>query len=385
MRNNNIELAQVVKTFGKTLLEKQKLSPQQTKSLFNIIQCRTAALGGHEEACDECGEVRYSYNSCGDRHCPKCQLSKQNKWIEKLQSGVLPVKHYHVIFTVPHCLNDICLWNDKLYYNLLFKAVWETLRSFGYTHFGVESGAIAVLHTWGQNLSLHPHIHCIVPAAGFSLKGRWKHIGKQDKYLYPVAQLSAAFKGKFLDALKRKIKKMEHPTSFNTQFEKAYQTNWVVYCEAPLSGVHQVIKYLGQYTHRIAISNQRIRGINNGEVFFHAKDYRDNATIKLVKIKGVEFLRRFLQHILPKGFVRIRRFGIYHHTVKRSMDLQFDLELKGFDIWMKKASKEDATINCPKQHACPVCKTGKMITIRELPRIRSPSGHLPTMLRSYLD
>lgn len=351
MRNNNIELAQVVKTFGKSLLKNQKLSPQQTKTLFNIIQCRTAVLGGHEEACDQCGEVRYSYNSCGDRHCPKCQLAKQNKWIEKLQSEALPVKHYHVIFTVPHCLNNICLWNDKLYYNLLFKVVWETLRSFGYTHFGVESGAIAVLHSWGQNLSLHPHIHCIVPAAGFGIKGRWKHIGKQDKYLYPVSQLSDAFKGKFLDALKRKLKKTGHAKSFNTSLEKAYQTNWVVYCEAPLSGVHQVIKYLGQYTHRIAISNQRIRGIHNGKVFFHAKDYRDNATIKLVKMKGEEFLRRFLLHILPKGFVRIRRFGIYHHTVKRSMDLQFNLEPKGFDIWMLKANQEDVTINYPKRHA----------------------------------
>ena len=386
MRSTKYELSDIVKKYGKSFLKTQRLSPQQTKALYNIVKCRTADLGGHEEACNHCGEIRYSYNSCGDRHCPKCQHAKQMKWIEKLQSDALPIKHYHVIFTVPHCLSDVCLWNDKLYYNLLFKAVWETLRSFGYTHYGVESGTIAVLHTWGQNLSLHPHIHCIVPAAGFSLKGQWKHIGRDGKYLYPVRQLSAAFKGKFLDALKRKLKKMDNATGFIAQIQRAYQTDWVVYCEAPLSGVNQVIKYLGQYTHRIAISNQRIRGITQDKVLFHAKDYRDNATVKLVSLKSGEFLRRFVQHILPKGFVRIRRFGIYHHSVKRSLDLQFDLEPSGFDILMQQEDdKENRTINEAKQHTCPVCKTGTMITIRELPRIRSPVGHLPSILRSHLD
>jgi len=386
MLNNQYELSDVVKKFGNSFLKTNSLSPQQTKVLYNIIKCRTAELGGHEDACDTCGQVHYSYNSCGDRHCPKCQHAKQTKWIEKLQADALPVKHYHVIFTVPHCLNDICLWNDKLYYKLLFKAVWETLRSFGYSHYGVESGAIAVLHTWGQNLSLHPHIHCIVPAAGVNLKGEWKHIGKAEKYLYPVQQLSAAFKGKFLDALKRKLKKMDNATGFNRQIQKAYSTNWVVYCEAPLSGVNQVIKYLGQYTHRIAISNQRIKGITQDKVLFHAKDYRDNATVKIVRMKGVEFLRRFVQHVLPKGFVRIRRFGIYHHSVKKNLNILFNLEPTGFDILMQQElDKENRTINDCKQDTCPVCKTGTMITIRELPRIRSPVGHLSTILRSYLD
>lgn len=386
MQNNQYELSDVVKKFGNSFLNVQTISPQQTKALYSIIKCRTADLGGHEDACDTCGEVRFSYNSCGDRHCPKCQHSKQTKWIEKLQADTLPVKHYHVIFTVPHCLNNICLWNDKLYYNLLFKCVWDTLRSFGYTHYGVESGAIAVLHTWGQNLSLHPHIHCIVPAAGVDLKGKWKHIGKDGKYLYPVRQISATFKGKFLDGLKRRLKKIDNAFSFVAQIQKAYQTNWVVYCEAPLSGVNQVIKYLGQYTHRIAISNQRIKDITSDNVLFNAKDYRDNATVKLVKMRGEEFLRRFVQHILPKGFVRIRRFGIYHHCVKKNLNLQFDCELSGFDILMQREDqKEIKAINDAKQQSCPVCKTGTMITIRELPRIRSPVGHLPTILRAQFD
>ena len=358
--NPRVDLVDVVKKFGKELINNKALSPQQTKVLHNILQCHTAAMGGHKLACDNCGEIRFSYNSCGDRHCPQCQLGKQTKWIEKLQDESLPIKHYHVIFTVPHGLNDVFLWDRRLYNKLLFKAVWETLRSFGYTKYGVESGAIAVLHTWGQNLSLHPHVHCIVPAAGYSIQGKWKRIGENNKYLYPVKQLSAAFRGKFLDSLKRKLTKINH-RGFENHIQKAYETNWVVYCEAPMSGAGQVIRYLGQYTHRIAISNKRIQGIKNGKVLFHAKDYRDNATIKLVALDGVEFLRRFIQHILPKGFVRIRRFGIYNATTKRNLDLQFTAEKTGVDILLEQKEKEKA--NIPQARCCPVCKKGRMIVL----------------------
>jgi hypothetical protein len=384
VENPKVDLAQIVKQFGKSLVDKNNLSGQQTKVLHNIINCRTAVLGGHKEACDKCGVIRYSYDSCGDRHCPKCQLAKQAKWVEKLQDEALPVKHYHIIFTVPHGLNQVSLWRPKLYYNLLFKCVWDTLRSFGYTHFGVESGAIAVLHTWGQNLSVHPHIHCMVPATGFSLKGKWKRIGKNDKYLYPVKQLSATFKGKFLDGLKQKLQKMNH-LGFEQQIQKAYQSKWVVYCEAPMAGVNQVIKYLGQYTHRIAISNQRIRAIKDGRVYFHAKDYRDNATIKMADLDGLEFLHRFTQHILPKGFIRIRRYGIYNATVKRNLNIAFAAEQTGFNKLMAKKEKQTQATMLEQARCCPVCKKGRMIVMEKLPRIRSPTGHLPTMLRRLLN
>jgi hypothetical protein len=180
-QNRKPELANVVKKFGKQLMDRNLLSARQVKALNNILQCRTAPMGGHEQVCDCCGEVSYLYNSCGDRHCPKCQITMQAVWIEDLMDSSLPVKHYHIIFTVPHVLNDICLWNARLYYKVLFNAVWRTLNSFGYTHFGVETGAIAILHSWGQNLSLHPHIHCIVPAVGsmtFSLGNSIISIGK---------------------------------------------------------------------------------------------------------------------------------------------------------------------------------------------------------------
>jgi len=390
----NPELADVVKAFGNRLFAREKLSPQQVKSLLNIVRCRTSSLGGHEDVCDTCGTVSYSYNSCGDRHCPKCQMNKQLLWVENLEKEVLPVKHYHIIFTVPHSLNEVCLWNDKMYYSILFKTVWATLRSFGYTHYGVESGAIAVLHTWGQNLSLHPHIHCIVPMAGFSIQGKWKNIGKsEDEYLYPVKQLSKTFKGKFLDSLKGELRKMNNLSGFYTHIEQAYASDWVVHSEAPLSGVKQIIRYLGQYTHRIAISNDRILKISDEEVLFLAKDYRDNATIKRTRLKGEEFLRRFVQHILPKGYVRIRRYGIYNTTVKRNLNLRFTDNESDLDKLLKQSESEPeneeegrangiSVDNEPRK--CPHCKTGNLIRTKELPRIRSPAGHLPSILKTFL-
>lgn len=307
------ELADVINLFGSGLVDRTKLTPLQLRVLGKIGHCRTAALGGHQEACDNCGVVRYSYNSCGDRHCPKCQAAKQAFWVDKLMQNTLCVKHFHIVFTVPHLLNVVCLHNQRLYYDLLFAAVWQILRSFGYSHFGAETGAVAVLHTWGQNLSLHPHIHCIVPSAGYTLKGQWINIG-----------------------------------------------------------------HSGQYTHRVAITNQRILNIANGKVTFIAKDYRDNDTKKQVTLDAIEFLRRFAMHILPRRFVKIRRFGIYNHTTKQNPDLQFTQPPK---------VKVDAIANQPAETTlqrierltgfnpclCPICKTGKMIVICKLPQIRSPA------------
>lgn len=215
-----------------------------------------------------------------------------------------------------------------MYYDLLFAAVWYTLRAFGYSHFDVESGAVAVLHTWGQNLSLHPHIHCIVPAAGYTLDGRWKNIGHSWNYLYPVHQLSDAFKGRFLDSLKRTLRKQNELSLFNDKMQQAYNTRWVVHCEPSLVSAEHVVKYLGQYIHRVAITNQRILNIADGKVTFIAKDYRDQAIKKPVTLNGVEFLRRFCMHILPGRFVKIRRFGIYNHTLKSKMELTFVPEKK---------------------------------------------------------
>ena len=376
------ELADVINLFGSGLLAKTKLTPLQLRVLGKIAHCRTSALGGHEEACDNCGSVRYSYNSCGDRHCPKCQAVKQAIWIDDLIHSTLPVKHFHIVFTAPHQLNVVCLHNQRLYYDLLFAAVWQTLRSFGYSHFGAETGAVAVLHTWGQNLSFHPHIHCIVPAAGYTLDGQWINIGHSGQYLYPVHQLSDAFKGKFLDSLKRALRKQNELSLFNAAVQQAYTTKWVVHCEPSMADADHVIRYLGQYTHRVAITNQRILNIDNGKVTFIAKDYRDNDTKKPVTLDGVEFLRRFAMHILPGRFVKIRRFGIYNHTLKRNLDLQFTQPPKAdIDAIIKDMQPAETTLQRIERLTgfnpclCQICKSGRMIVLGEIPRIRSPAGY----------
>lgn len=373
------ELADAVNLFGASLVAGGKLTPLQIKVLGKIASCRTAALGGHEEVCQSCGVVRYSYNSCGDRHCPKCQAAKQAFWIDELMQTTLPVRHYHIVFTVPHQLNTVCLYNHRVYYDLLFAAVWNTLQSFGYSHFGSETGAVAVLHTWGQNLSLHPHIHCLVPAAGYTLDGQWKNIGHSGGYLYPVHQLSDTFKGKFLDSLKRALRKQNELSLFNDKVQRAYKTRWVVHCQPSMASAEHVIKYLGQYTHRVAITNQRILNIANGKVTFIAKDYRDGSVKKPVTLGGVEFLRRFSMHILPKRFVKIRRYGIYNHTTKRNLALEFTVKEKpDIDTAIKQQPETRQErlerLTGVNPCICMVCKTGRMVIIAELPRIRSPVG-----------
>ncbi len=383
---SDLEMADIVRRFGKQYIERYHPSAEKLKVLFDILQCRTFTLGGHEEHCDCCTQVRYSYNSCGNRHCPKCLSTKQAIWIEQLIEQTLPVKHYHIIFTVPHKLNAVCLFDKEMYYKLLFSAVWRTLHSFGYTHYGVESGAVCVLHTWGQNLSLHPHIHCIVPAVGYSLKGNWKHIGTYDNYLYPVHQLSAAFKGKFLDSLERAFRKMDLISGFDSLLQQAWNKKWVVFCESSLAKSEHVIRYLGQYTHRVAISNNRIVKMSETHVTFISKDYRDRAQNKSVTLPGVEFLHRFCQHILPKRFVKIRRFGIYNHTTKRNLELQFKPERS--IIEKDNSEKKETSQERIKRLTgfdigqCPKCKKGRMIVVRELPRIRSPSRPIQQLIRT---
>jgi hypothetical protein len=385
----SFELADAVSLFGTGLLAVTKCTPLQLKVLGKISGCRTASLGGHEDVCESCGTVHYSYNSCGDRHCPKCQAAKQAFWIDDLMQSTLPVKHYHIIFTVPHQLNAVCLHNQRMYYDILFAAVWNTLYSFGYSHYGSETGAVAVLHTWGQNMSLHPHIHCIVPAAGYTLDGQWKEVGHSGKYLYPVHQMSDTFKGKFLGSLKCALRKQNELALFDDKVQAAYKSRWVVNCEPSMAGAEHVVKYLGQYTHRVAITNQRILNIENEKVTFIAKDYRDRAIKKPVTLDGIEFLRRFTMHILPKRFVKIRRYGIYNHTVKRNMALHFTSEKKSSNKPKEKSLPPETNrqrferLTGINLCLCPACKTGKMITVRVLPRIRSPGWSFLSFQNAY--
>jgi len=364
------EVADVIRLFGEQFVDRYNPNSFQLKTLHALSVCRTAHLGGHEDVCTCCGTIRYSYNSCRNRHCPKCQGSNQIIWVDDLLKRTLPVKHYHIVFTVPHEINEVCLLDSKWFYDHLFAAVWDTLRTFGYSHFGVESGAVCVLHTWGQNLSLHPHIHCIVPAAGINVSGNAKHIGKKGKYLYPVKQLSAVFRGKLLQRLEKQPTPKSSIEKYLPILTLARKKPWVVFCEPSMGRPEHVIKYLGKYTHRVAISNHRIININNAGVTFMHKDYANNARLKPIHLDGVEFLRRFCLHILPHGFVKIRRYGIYsaRYTALRFKDAPMVIAAP------ETKQQRVARLTGYNNLQCPACKKEALISIAIIPRVRSPTG-----------
>ena len=300
--------------------------------------------------------------------------------MEDLLESTLDVKHYHIVFTVPHELNTICQLDSQWFYNRLFSVVWETLRQLGYTRFGVETGAVCVLHSWGQNLSLHPHMHCIVPAVGETLAGNRKDIGSQGKYLYPVKQLSLVFRAKLMESIKGNLKKQSLSGQYQPLLEQAWNKSWVVFCEPSMAKAEHVIKYLGQYTHRVAITNQRIISVDEKNVTFRHKDYRDGAKQKPVTLGGVEFLRRFCQHILPHRFVKIRRYGIY------SSRTQAEKKKQNPRLKIKLREKESTQERIKRLmgfdlYRCPFCKKGTMHRVEELPRVRSPTNFYAQNIR----
>lgn len=370
MQRPRFEVAQIINRFGQQYVEQCHPNSYMVRTLDALRKCRTSALGGHKEACDCCGKERISYNSCGNRHCPKCQATKQALWVEDRMNNALDVKHFHVVFTVPEALNTVCLLDSKQFYKNMFECVWSVLETFGYSHYGVESGAICLLHTWGQNLSLHPHIHCIVPAAGLTLAGNLKRITKPGKYLYPVRMLSTVFRGKLLEKLKRQLKQSNLLHQYQSLLDSVWKKPWVVYCEPPLGNAQQIVKYLGQYTHRVAINNHRIHNIEESGITFLFKDYKDNSKKKLTKLSGVEFLRRFCLHILPCRFVKIRYYGILSSKQK---DQVKPIVAKKQETKVEE-SKQERILRLTgfDRSQCPFCKTGIMHTVELLPRIRSP-------------
>ena len=372
MMRTGFEIASVIKRYGAAFRMQHSPNNFQLTVLNALQQCRTAELGGHKDKCDNCGTEHYSYNSCGNRHCPKCQLARQMLWAEDRMRDSLNVKHFHIVFTVPDELNPVCLADSLFFYESLFSCVKETLCAFGYSHYGVETGAICVLHTWGQNLALHPHSHCIVPAVGITPRGQLKEIGNQGKYLYPVRQLSVAFRGKLLERLKRNLKKKNRLPEFQPIINLCYAKPWVIHSQPSLGNARQVVTYLGQYTHRVAISNTRIKNIDHNGVTFSYKDYRDNANQKLMTLTGVEFLRRFALHILPRGFVKIRYFGILTSAYRQQVE---SLKTKP-DIFQLTETKPERIARLTGHHPCKCskCKTGTMIPVEIIPRIRSPDN-----------
>jgi len=310
------EVQDVFNLYGEAYRKMHGLSRDQLKAMSDIQKCRTDELGAHVDACDSCGCVDISYNSCRNRHCPKCQTFAKERWIDNRKLELLNVGYFHVVFTVPDDLRPVIYQNQKALYSTLFKAVAETLQELAADKkfLGATLGFTSILHTWGQNLSYHPHIHCVIPAGGLSKMGAWVNSGND--FFLPFRVLSRKFRGKFLHYLKKEKLKffgeqgyLSDPMHLLNLLTVCHQKEWVVYCKPPFKSANCVVDYLGRYTHRVAISNNRIIDVSGGNVSFRWRDYRDGNAWKDMAISAFEFIRRFLMHVLPCGFMKIRHYG----------------------------------------------------------------------------
>jgi Putative transposase/Transposase zinc-binding domain len=357
------------------------LSTQQKRALNDIRDCRTAVLGGHVDECDQCGHRVISYNSCRNRSCPKCQAAARAEWHAKRSSELLPVEYFHVVFTLPQQIASLALQNDREIYDLLFRAASETLLRIAADpkHLGAAIGFLAVLHTWGQNLHLHPHLHCVVPGGGISPDGlQW--IACRKSFFLPVKVLSRLFRKKFLFYLKKAFRKgklqfhgqlqaLAKSRAFETLCNRLGKIEWVVYAKRPFGGPEQVLKYLARYTHRVAISNSRMVSLDDGRVSFQWKDYAAGNNTKTMTLDATEFIRRFLLHVLPGGFVRIRHYGFLANRARKEKLAQCRSLLCS-----QSALRSPAVNTTPVQletsseeiDNCPVCTIGRLFRVSTL-------------------
>ncbi len=386
-----IEVQDIFRQHGEEYRKEHRLPGNLLKAMSSIEYCRTAELGGHVDVCEDCGHSRISYNSCRNRHCPKCQTLAKEKWLMARKDDLLPVGYFHVVFTIPEELNYLSLTNQKEMYTILFKATSETLLELSKDkkYLGAEIGFTTILHTWGQNLMHHPHVHCIVPSGGLTLDGtRW--VKSSDKFFIPVKVLSKKFRGKFMDyfikAYNSNLLKLtqgnielKDRSTFKCFKDSLYTKNWIVYCKAPFKSAEYVLEYLGRYTHRVAISNNRIKFFENGYVTFKWRDYRDKNKEKYMTVTAEEFIRRFLMHVLPNKFVKIRHYGILSNR-NRATKLKKCKRLAGvLQNKLKNSIEKLSTaellfkltgINI---NLCPSCSEGKMIRKGKVePRYYSP-------------
>jgi Putative transposase/Transposase zinc-binding domain len=336
MSRPTVEVADIFRAQGRNFIDRHRdrILFQQLKVMRAILHCRTAALGGHIDICPRCGgDKTISYNSCRNRHCPKCQTQARQRWIAARKEELLETRYFHVVFTLPHELHSVILQNEAELYGLLFRAVADTLLEVAANpeHLGAEIGFFGILHTWGQNLLFHPHIHCVIPGGGLSPDHTlWIH--PRYPFFLPVKVLSKVFRGKFIEGLKHvhrqsrlifagSIQRMSEPKCFAAFLRTLFRQDWVVYAKPAFGGPEQVLRYLGRYTHRVAISNHRLVSFNGNNVTFRWRDYARGNKQRLMTISADEFIRRFLVHVLPKGFVRIRHFG-FMANYQRSSSLE---------------------------------------------------------------
>jgi hypothetical protein len=316
-----VEVQNIFLQYGADYRKKHKLSLAQLKAMSAIEKCRTSALGGHIDICESCGNTQISYNSCRNRHCPKCQTLAKERWIDRQKGDLLNIGYFHVVFSVPDTLNPVIFQNQRILYQMLFKAVAETLSELAINkkYLGATLGFTSVLHTWGQNLMHHPHLHCIVPGGGLNPIGQW--VNSRKKFFIPVKVLSRKFRGKYLFYLKQLYEQnklkfcgsqqyLSDARDFERFLSSLYAKEWVVYCKPPFKDAACIVEYLGRYTHRVAISNNRILSLGNGNITFKWRDYKDGSKWKVMTVSADEFIRRFLIHILPNGFMKIRHYGL---------------------------------------------------------------------------
>jgi hypothetical protein len=367
----DFELAGVLQKHWPQVLSHAGINSWQVRILGAIKRCRTAELGGHRDACSGCGVIRISYNSCRNRHCPKCQGNKREAWIAGREAELLPVPYFHVVFTLPDTLNQLALHQPKVVYDALFEAAWGTIHTFGNDpkNLGAATGMIAILHTWGQQLSLHPHLHCIVPGGGLTRQDHWKTAKSKGKYLFPVKAMSLVFRAKYVEAIKARMSYPD-PQLITDLFKK----KWVVFAKRPFGNPQSVIEYLGRYTHKIAISNHRIKDMNENSVTFSYKDYRKGAQKSLMTLDALEFIRRFSMHILPKGLVRIRHYGILSSTSKKETIPRIKDQLPEHSLSRAEYPRPEAYN--PK--ICPHCGIETMVSLETLPK-RGPPAHARLM------
>ena len=403
-----MEVADIIQSSGAAFAAQYgtSLSTAQRRVLKDVSACRTAALGGHVSQCHECGHRKVAYNSCRNRHCPKCQAAARAEWTDTRTAELLPVPYFHVVFTLPAELRPLALQNKRVVYGLLFRAAAESLQQLAADpkHLGAQIGCLAVLHTWSQNLLHHPHVHCVVPAGGLSPdNSRWiacrRSRSTRNIFFLPVKALSRLFRGKLIAYLKQafakeklrfcgELRSLSDPVEFNRLLSEAVRQQWVVNAKRPFGGPQQVLKYLARYTHRVAISNQRLIDMQDGQVRFHWKDYADGGAQKIMTLDGTEFLRRFLMHTLPSGFMRIRYYGFLGNRIRREkLSLCHSLlgQNAAVDDTSDMAETPDRIGDDPGQtlERCSECRNGRMIVIETLiphpPHRWHASWHLTRM------
>ncbi|MGB7990020.1 MAG: IS91 family transposase [Candidatus Methylophosphatis roskildensis] len=392
-----LEVAEIFRQHGPEYrqVHAEALSRGQRRVMSAIERCRTAALGGHVEQCDACGHLRIAYNSCRNRHCPKCQSLARAQWLDDRQTDLLEVEYFHVVFTLPGPIAALAYQNKKLLYDLLFHASAQTLRTIAADpkHLGAEIGFLSILHTWGQNLLHHPHVHCVVPGGGISPDGlRW--IGCRSGFFLPVRVLSRLFRRLFLEGLQSaydtgaleffsNLEPLQDKKAFAAYLAASRQTEWVVYAKAPFGGPAQVLRYLGRYTHRVAISNNRLLGMDDGRVSFLWKDYKHDGAKRVMDLAADEFIRRFLLHVLPDGLQHIRSYGLlanrYRQTKLALCRTLLGTPKPACDEPTEKLDYRDhfEKLTGVSLRNCPICRHGHMICIETFRAGSLPRGPPP--------